>query len=84
MLKEHFFVTDHHFIFSYGYDGNRCYAVYDREDDKMIAQGKIKNDLIEKEKEANVKDKKRIEIIMEILNKCDENYMNKCFSKEDI
>lgn len=35
------------FIFSYGYDGNRCYAVYDREDDKMIAQGKIKNDLIE-------------------------------------
>lgn len=47
LLKEHFFVTDHHFIFSYGYDGNRCYAVYDREDDKMIAQGKIKNDLIE-------------------------------------
>ena len=51
---------------------------------KTEEREQFKNDLIEKEKEANVKDKKRIEIIMEILNKCDENYMNKCFSKEDI
>ena len=51
---------------------------------KTEEREQFKNDLIEKEKEANVKDKKRIEIIMEILNKCDDNYTNKCFSKENI
>ena len=42
----------------------------------------FKLSLLEREKEANIKDKKRIEIIMEILNKCDGNYTNSSNTKQ--